>query len=43
MDEWAKFRQTFRQSKAKSQTLIHELRIFKNIIDIVTKSLIEAQ
>ncbi|KRX66503.1 hypothetical protein T12_2851 [Trichinella patagoniensis] len=32
MDEWAKIRQTFRQSIAKSQTLIDELRDFKNII-----------
>ncbi|KRY02178.1 hypothetical protein T12_13358 [Trichinella patagoniensis] len=29
MDEWAKIRQTFRQSIAKSQTLIDELRDFK--------------
>ncbi|KRY60098.1 hypothetical protein T03_4297 [Trichinella britovi] len=34
MDEWAKFRQTFRQSKAKAQTLIDELRA----VDVVPGS-----
>ncbi|KRY08019.1 hypothetical protein T12_3153 [Trichinella patagoniensis] len=36
MDEWAKCRQTFRQSKAKSQTLIDELRVFKIETDVIS-------
>ncbi|KRY08441.1 hypothetical protein T12_14619 [Trichinella patagoniensis] len=35
IDEWAKFRQTFRQSKAKSQTLIDELRAVDMVPDII--------
>ncbi|KRY07430.1 hypothetical protein T03_10580, partial [Trichinella britovi] len=39
MDEWAKFRQTFRQSKAKAQTLIDELRA----VDVVPGSIRSAE
>ncbi|KRY58771.1 hypothetical protein T03_7489 [Trichinella britovi] len=39
MDEWAKFRQSFRQSKAKAQTLIDELRA----VDVVPGSIRSAE
>ncbi|KRX35342.1 hypothetical protein T05_1863 [Trichinella murrelli] len=39
MDEWAKFCQTFRQSKAKAQTLIDELRA----VDVVPGSIRSAE
>ncbi|OUC45822.1 hypothetical protein D917_08186, partial [Trichinella nativa] len=39
MDEWAKFRQSFRQSKAKAQTLIDELRA----VDVVPGSITSAE
>ncbi|KRX26263.1 hypothetical protein T07_7902 [Trichinella nelsoni] len=39
MDEWAKFRQTFRQSNPKAQTLIDELRA----VDVVPGSIKSAE